>query len=166
MGTGGTPDRLICRCFVVAESTIRTAIRGHDLRHVEEVTAVTHAGGGCSSCWDEIQEVLESVHGPAAGRNVPDAAGMTDAQKRVRILELIEREVRPIFDRNGLDLRLADVAGDRVLLRLSGEAVGTTAPSFLALKRWLVEKMSAACGGKMNLVELNVLEGLSRTSKS
>jgi hypothetical protein len=39
--------------------------------------------------------------------------------------------------------------------------VGTTAPSFLALKRYVVQKVTEACGHKMNLVELNVLEALA-----
>ena len=164
MDTRGDSGRLICRCYVVAEGTIRAAIRAHDLRHVEEVTAVTRAGGGCSSCWDEIQEVLDSVHGKAPGRHVPDGTGLSDAQKRARIVELLDRDLRAVFDATGVDVRLSDVQGDRVLVRFSGDAVGTTSASFLALKKGMVERMTASIGRKMNLVELNVLEGLAKPS--
>ena len=166
MDTGGPEDNLICRCYVVTECAIRAAIREHDLRHVEEVTAVTRAGGGCSSCWDDIQGILDSVHGKAPGRHVPDGTGLSDAQKRARIVELLDGELRPAFSRNGIDIALADVAGDRVLVRFSGEPVGTTSAAFLSLKRWMVDRMTAAIGRKMQLVELNVLEGLAKPSKA
>jgi NifU-like protein len=164
--TGATDEKLICRCFVVTEGAIRSAIREHDLRHVEEVTAVTRAGGGCSSCWDEIQGILDAAHGKPPGRHVPDGTGLSDAQKRARIVQLLDGELRPAFAMNGIDVALSDVAGDRVLVRFTGDAVGTTSAGFLALKRWMVDKMTALIGRKMNLVELNVLEGLAKTSKS
>ena len=159
-------DKLICRCYVVPESAIRRAVAEHGLRHVEEVTAVTRAGGGCSSCWDEIQGILDGIHGKAPARDVPDASGLSAAQKRARIVKAVEEELQGILDLNGLQLQVVDVGADRVLARFYGDRVGTTAASFLAIKRHVVDRMSAACGMKMNLVELNVLEGLAKTAKA
>lgn len=158
----GCGDRLICRCYEVPEEAIRKAIREKDLHQVEEVTACTRAGGGCSSCWDDIQEILNSIRGRPLPRHVPDASGLSSAQKRDRVAGVIESELQPLFDRNGLQMQLVDVAGDRVLVRFFGDAVGTPAPSFLAIKRHLVRRMSEACGQKMNLIELNVLESRAR----
>ena len=152
---------LICRCYVVDEATIRKAVADHGLRQVEEVTAVTRAGGGCSSCWDEIQAILSEVWGKPLPRDVPDESGLSSAQKRARIVKVLDQEVLPLFDLNGLQMQLVDVTGDRVLVRFTGNGVGTTAASFLALKRYAVQKMTEACGLKMNLVELNVLEALA-----
>jgi hypothetical protein len=53
-----------------------------------------------------------------------------------------------------------DVTGDRVLARFTGDAAGGRSASYLALKRWLVQKLSEACASPMQLVELNVLEAL------
>jgi NifU-like protein len=158
-------DKLICRCYLVPESAIRRAVADHGLRHVEEVTAVTRAGGGCSSCWDDIQALLDGIHGKPA-RDVPDASGLTPAQKRARIVKAIEEEVQGLLDLNGLQMQLAEVGADRVLVRFYGDRVGSTAASFLAIKRHVVDRMSAACGMKMSLVELNVLEGLAKTAKA
>jgi NifU-like protein len=158
-------EALVCRCHVVSEGAIRDAIARHQLRQVEEVTALTRAGGGCSSCWDDIQRILSGVWGQPLPRDVPDASGLSSAQKRERIAKAVEGDLRPLFDRNGLSVQLVDVAGDRVLVRFYGEAVGTQAPSFLAIKRYLVRRMSDACGQKMTMVELNVLEGLAKTTK-
>ncbi len=157
-------DPLICRCYQVRASAVRKAVADHGLRHVEEVTAVTRAGGGCSSCWDEIQALLDGIHGRALPRDVPDASGLSAAQKRARIVKAVEDDVQAVFDLNGVQMQLMEVAGDRVLARFFGDRVGTTAASWLAIKRHLVDRLSAACGQKMNLVELNVLEGLAKAA--
>ncbi len=152
---------LICRCYGVDEETIRKAVAEHQLKQVEEVTAVTRAGGGCSSCWDDIQAILSRIWGKPLPRDVADESGLSSAQKRARIVKILEADVYPLFDLNRLQMQLVDVAGDRVLARFTGSGVGTTAASFLALKRYAVQKMTEACGVKMNLVELNVLEALA-----
>ena len=152
---------LICRCYVVDEDAIRKAIAEHQLKQVEEVTAVTRAGGGCSSCWDDIQAILSEVWGKPLPRDVPDESGLSSAQKRARIVKALEAEVFPLFDLNRIQMQLVDVSGDRALARFTGNGVGTTAASFLALKRYVVQKMTEAVGQKMNLVELNVLEALA-----
>jgi NifU-like protein len=157
-------DRIVCRCFVVPEERIRKAISEHSLRQVEEVTAVTRAGGGCSSCWDEIQVVLDEVWGRPPGRDVPDASGLSAAQKRARIVAALADGAEALLGLNGIQLQLVDVAGDRVLVRFFGDAVGTQAASYLALKKELVRTLSDACGQKMNLVELNVLESLAKAA--
>ena len=159
-------DKLICRCYHVRESVIRRAVADHGLRQVEEVTAVTRAGGGCSSCWDDIQGLLDEIHGRALPRDQPDASGLSAAQKRARILEAVEDDVQAVFDLNDVQMQLVDVAGDRVLARFFGDRVGSTSASWLAIKRHLVDRLSAACGQKMNLVELNVLEGLAKAPPS
>jgi NifU-like protein len=161
--TGGPADRLICRCFVVPEDVIRRAIHEHDLHQVEEITACTRAGGGCSSCYDDIQAILCEVRGKPLPPNVPDASGLSSAQKRAAVARLLSEDAGRLLDLNGIQAQLVDVGGERVLVRFSGERVGTPAASFLALKHYLVRRMAEACGQKMTLIELNVLEDLART---
>jgi NifU-like protein len=158
----GPPEgKLICRCFKVPENAIRKAIAERGLRTVEEATAVTRAAGGCGSCWDDVQGILDETWGRRPPRDAPDETGLSDAQKKDRIARVIEQEIRPLLDLNGVDVQLVDVSGDRVLARFHGNGVGGTAASYLALKRHLVVKISEVCGRKMNLVELNVLEQLA-----
>jgi NifU-like protein len=160
--TAGPEDKLVCRCYRVPESVIRRAVAEQDLHQVEEVTAVTRAGGGCSSCWDDIQALLDGIHGRALPRDAPDASGLSSAQKRAQIIREVEDDVQGVFDLNGVQMQLVDVAGDRVLVRFFGDRVGSTDASWLAIKRHVVDRMSAACGQKMNLVELNVLEARAK----
>ena len=53
-------EALICTCFFVSERTIEHEIQKHGLTTVAEVTRVCNAGGGCGSCHQLIQEILET----------------------------------------------------------------------------------------------------------
>ncbi len=150
--------KIVCRCFGVPEGAIRAAVAERGLRSVDEVTAATKAAGGCGSCWDEVQQILDEAWGKPPPRDVPDESGLSSGQKKDRIAGLIGQEMKPLLDLNGLDVQLVDVIGNRVLVRFRGDRVGGSAPSYLSVKRHLVRRMSEACGLKMNLVELNVLD--------
>jgi NifU-like protein len=52
-------EALICTCFFVSERTIEREIRGRALTTVAEVTRACNAGGGCGSCHQLIQEMLD-----------------------------------------------------------------------------------------------------------
>ena len=53
-------EALICTCFFVSERTIEREIRARGLTTVAEVTKACNAGGGCGSCHQLIQEILET----------------------------------------------------------------------------------------------------------
>lgn len=53
-------EALICTCFFVSERTIEREIQTQGLATVAEVTRVCNAGGGCGSCHQLIQEILEA----------------------------------------------------------------------------------------------------------
>ena len=53
-------EALICTCFFVSEHTIEREIQTRGLTTVAEVTRVCNAGGGCGSCHQLIQEILEA----------------------------------------------------------------------------------------------------------
>ena len=53
-------EALICTCFFVSERTIEDEIQKHGLSTVAEVTTACNAGGGCGSCHQLIQEILDN----------------------------------------------------------------------------------------------------------
>ena len=55
-------EALICTCFFVSERTIEREIAARGLTSVAEVTRACNAGGGCGSCHQLIQEILETQH--------------------------------------------------------------------------------------------------------
>lgn len=53
-------EALICTCFFVSERTIEREIASRSLTTVAEVTRACNAGGGCGSCHQLIQEILDT----------------------------------------------------------------------------------------------------------
>jgi NifU-like protein len=53
-------EALICTCFFVSERTIEREIASAGLRSIAEVTRACNAGGGCGSCHQLIQEILDT----------------------------------------------------------------------------------------------------------
>lgn len=53
-------EALICTCFFVSERTIEREIQTNGFTTVAEVTRACNAGGGCGSCHQLIQEILDS----------------------------------------------------------------------------------------------------------
>lgn len=143
---------LVCKCFGIDEGMIERAISGNGLTSVEQVTFYTKAGGGCSSCAEQIEEILARTNAAmvAEGRLDPALAFAPDrpvpapppsrrsplapvagapAQKlstlqRIRLIEQTIDELRPYLRQDGGDCELVDVEGNKVMVRLSGACVG------------------------------------------
>lgn len=128
---------LICKCFAVDEVMIEKAIRENGLRSVEDVTNYTKAGGGCSSCREGIEEVLERVLADTPVAEAPAVAaaaepapapiaaggGMTNLQ-RMRRIEAIIEEIRPLLQRDHGDVELVDIDGKNVYVNMIGACSG------------------------------------------
>jgi NifU-like protein len=62
---------LVCRCFEVTRDTIREAILQNNLETVEDVTYYTKAGGGCTECHPQIEELLRECRQLRAAQELP-----------------------------------------------------------------------------------------------
>lgn len=132
------PDtQMVCHCFGVSNKKIEKAIRENRLRTVEDVTNYTKAGGGCGSCIDEIEHILETVKSEFAnGQNsakvsVPGPQKkLTTLQKIKLIEETIEKEIRPELMKDGGDLTLLDVDGNNVVVQFMGRCMGCQAAGY------------------------------------
>jgi NifU-like protein len=51
---------LVCTCFSVTEETLERFVEESHPESIDEVIAVTRAGGGCGSCRMLIQEIIET----------------------------------------------------------------------------------------------------------
>ncbi len=130
---------LICKCFAVDEVMIEKAIRENGLTTVEDVTNYTKAGGGCSSCHEGIEEILDRVLAEVAESETPAVAataqpvapaaapaltgGMTNLQRMRRIEEILE-EIRPMLQRDHGDVELVDIDGKTVYVNMIGACSG------------------------------------------
>ena len=122
-----------CICFGVTEKEIEVAVRENGLTTVEQVTNYTKAGGGCSGCHQEIEQIIARLRGagtPPEPPKPPPKRRLSNIQKIAMIQETIEREVRPALRKDGGDIELIDVDGSNVVVSLRGNCSQCRVASF------------------------------------
>ena len=140
----GEPEKklegeIVCECFGVTDVEIERAVRENNLTAVEDVTDYTKAGGGCESCHDKIQEIIDKVHGkPHVAYRKPSQ--LTNIQKIQLIQETLERDIKPSLKQDGGDIELIDVDGNTVLVKLRGTCA-TCVASQVTLKHYVESKL-------------------------
>lgn len=124
--------KVVCTCFGVTEEEIDRVIRENGLTTVEQVTHYTKAGGGCGQCQPDIQRIIDRIQGERkkAAEAQATPRKMTGIQKIKLIEETIEREIRPLLQRDGGDLELVDVTGDTVVISFRGMCSGCQVAQF------------------------------------
>jgi len=157
---------LVCKCFGIHAGLVEEVVRDHGLRSLEDVTNYTKAGGSCGCCHEAIEDLLQSLN--AAAPDTPEpvplraaaepAPAMTELQ-RVRAIEAVIAEMRPMVQRDGGDLELVDVDGKTVFVRLLGACTGChlAGSTLSALQQRLMERL----GG---FVRLRTVEAAPRAA--
>ena len=114
--------KVVCTCFGITEEEIQRVVRDNELTTVEQVTNYCKAGGGCGNCKPDIERIIEEARKERekAATPAPPAHKMTILQKIRLIEETIDREIRPMLKRDGGDLELMDVDGNRVIISFRG----------------------------------------------
>jgi NifU-like protein len=134
--------RMVCFCFGVTEEKIRRVVRENKLETVEDVTNFTKAGGGCGSCLDEIERILEEVRAEAPAEKpkaAPAPKKLTNIQRIALVNEVLDQEIRPQLQKDGGDLELIDIDGTRVTIRLVAHCSGCRAAGLTSV--WIEEKL-------------------------
>lgn len=127
---------LICKCFGITDTKIKRVIRDNDLITAEQVTNYVKAGGGCSSCLADIDDLLAEVATEkeksldvatqlaSSRESFSNAKVLTNLQKITLIQQVINEEIRPVLAEDGGDMELFDVDGDVVKVILKGACSG------------------------------------------
>ena len=134
---------IVCECFGVTEKEIEDAILDNSLTTLEQVTDYTKAGGGCGSCHERIEGMLQQILGQAEAEVEPEKpakARLSNIQKMKLIEETLEREIQPTLAKDGGSIELVDIIGDRVLVSLRG-ACATCVASDITLKHYVESKL-------------------------
>ncbi len=121
--------RIVCKCFGVTDEKIKRVIRENGLKTVDQVTHYTKAGGGCTSCHAEIEDLIAEVWEDKKRETFRTEKKearkkLTNIQKINLIQEAIEHEIRPQLQKDGGDIELVDIDGNNVIVALRGHCVG------------------------------------------
>ena len=149
--------RIVCNCFGITEGKIRRVVEENNLRTVEDVTNYTKAGGGCGSCIDEIETILEefadAVPEQPLKQRKPKSPKLTNLQRIALIQEILDNEVRPILQKDNGDLELVDIDGLAVSIRMVGQCSGCRAAGLTT--SWIEDKLKEIVDPA---ISLNVVE--------
>ena len=76
---------------------------------------------GCGKCRGDIAAIIAGINSERAESEPKTApATLTNIQKIRLIEEIMNREIRPVLKKDGGDIELVDVIGNRVLVTLRG----------------------------------------------
>jgi NifU-like protein len=140
----GEPEKrvdgeIVCECFGVTDLEIQRAVKENSLKTVEDVTDYVKAGGGCESCHDKIQEIIESINGTPFKEKTRHSE-LTNIQKIRLIEETLEREIKPELKKDGGDIELIDFVDNTVFVKLGGTC-STCSASQVTLKHYVETKI-------------------------
>lgn len=130
---------IVCECFGVTDLEIERAVRENSLNTIEDVTNYVKAGGGCESCHEKIQEIIDTTLGkehPVKKKIVR----LTNIQKIKLIEETLDREIKPALKKDGGNIELVDVDGNNVFVKLQGTCAACSA-SQITLKHYVESKL-------------------------
>ena len=140
---------LICKCFGIDSAMIERTIEQNNLRNIEDVTNFTKAGGGCTACHEAIEEIVDAMNARRdataaedVGESSPGGASIDNRHaasideidtviepepgstltllQKVRKVEAVIDQVRPVVEMDGGSIELLDFDGSKVYVALSG----------------------------------------------
>lgn len=130
---------IVCECFGVTDIEIRRAVTENNLSTIEDVTDYVKAGGGCGKCHEKIQDIIDSVQSkdkPVKKKVIK----LTNIQKIKLIEETLEREIKPALKKDGGNIELIDVDGNRIMVKMRGTCA-TCSKSQITLKHYVESKL-------------------------
>ena len=137
--------RIVCKCFGVTDEKIKRVVRENGLKTVDQVTHYTKAGGGCTSCHAEIEDLIAEVWEDKKREQLREEKKaqrkkLTNIQKISLIQDVLDHEIRPELQKDGGDIELIDVDGNNVVVALRGHCVGCPGAEY-TLKLGVQEKL-------------------------
>jgi len=130
---------IVCECFGVTDVEIRRAVTENNLSTIEDVTDYVKAGGGCGKCHEKIQDIIDSVQDkdkPVKRKVIK----LTNIQKIKLIEETLEREIKPALKKDGGNIELIDVDGNRIMVKMRGTCASCS-KSQITLKHYVESKL-------------------------
>lgn len=141
-------EKIVCTCFGVTENLIWDAIKTNGLKTVDEITNYTKAGGACGKCKGLIQDIIDTYYKSEKAENA-----LTPAQKILKINNIIENQISPELRKDGGDITLVDIEGNKVMVKLRGKCSGCK-NSHLTLKAFVETTLRDTVDKSIEVVEV------------
>ena len=145
-------EKIVCTCFNVTENLIWDAIKQNGLKTVEEVTNYTKAGGACGKCKGLIQDIIDTYY-KKEEESKKDEQTLSPAQKILKINRIIESQISPELQKDGGDITLVDIDGNKVLVKLRGKCSGCK-NSHLTLKAFVESTLRETVDKNIDVIEV------------
>lgn len=143
-----TDTDIICNCFDISKTFLVEEIKANKLKTVEDVTNYTKAGGACGRCRGKIQAVLDEVNGVEA-----KSAPLTKTQMIIKINNVIEKYIAPELQKDGGNIELIDVDGNKVKVSLKGRCTSCSR-SQLTLTHFVEDTLKKYVDNKIEIVQV------------
>ena len=157
---------LICKCFAVDEGKIVKAVKENGLTTLMEVIHYTKAGGGCSTCHEKIEQVLDKVLASGACGEVKSSAYAKSGSVAIPVtpqpvaerssvwvqVEAVLESMRPHLQADGGDVALIGVSENKVEVALSGACMGCMMTDMTLA--WIQQKLMEALGRYVQVVSV------------
>lgn len=143
-------EKIVCTCFNVTENQIWEAIKLNGLKTVEEVTNYTKAGGACGKCRVLIQDIIDTYYHKEREEKKNE---LTPTQKILKINSIIENQISAELRKDGGDITLVDIDGNRVMVKLRGKCSGCK-NSHLTLKSFVETTLKEAVDPAIEVIEV------------
>ena len=141
-------DKIVCTCFGVTENQIWDAIKINGLKTVEDITNYTKAGGACGRCKSAIKDIIDTYLKKEAVEET-----LSPAQKILKINNVIENQISPELMKDGGDITLVDVDGNKVMVKLRGKCSGCR-NSHITLKAFVETTLKETVDKNIEVIEV------------
>lgn len=142
------PEKIVCTCFGVTENQIWDAIKTNGFKTVDEITEFTQAGGACGRCKSLIKDIIDTYYKKEA-----EESTLSPAQKILKINNIIENQISLELKKDGGDITLVDIDGNKVMVKLRGKCSGCK-NSHLTLKAFVEKTLKDAVDQNIEVIEV------------
>lgn len=144
-------EKIVCTCFGITENVIWDAIKINGLKTVEEITNYTKAGGACGKCKGLIQDIIDTYY--KKEEHDKTESTLSPAQKILKINNVIENQISPELRKDGGDITLVDIDGNKVMVKLRGKCSGCK-NSHLTLKSFVESTLRETIDKNIEVIEV------------
>ncbi len=143
-------EKIVCTCFGITENLIWDAIKQNGLTTVEEITNYTKAGGACGKCKGLIQDIIDTYYKKEESKK---SEGLSPAQRILKINSIIENQISHELQKDGGDITLVDIDGNKVYVKLRGKCSGCK-NSMLTLKKFVEMTLKDTVSKDIEVIEV------------